>query len=77
MMNLETGIAVKSWNLHTLLVHQRSFIQSKGGEIGYDWGNNVLNGIAYMKERDTFLLTGKNWDLVFEVHLNYRHYIGK
>lgn len=29
----------------------------------------VLNGIAYVAERQTFLLTGKNWPLLFEVTL--------
>jgi glutamine cyclotransferase len=33
----------------------------------YDWHNNVLNGIAYNKEKGTFLVTGKMWDLAFEV----------
>ena len=28
---------------------------------GYDSENNVLNGIAYSKERKTFLMTGKRW----------------
>lgn len=28
---------------------------------------DVLNGIAYVEERETFLLTGKYWPLVFEV----------
>lgn len=29
--------------------------------------NDVLNGIAYIPERDTFLLTGKRWPALFEV----------
>ena len=29
----------------------------------------VLNGIAYIRQRDTFLLTGKRWPLYFEVQL--------
>lgn len=36
----------------------------------YDWGNNVLNGIAFNKETGTFLVTGKNWDFIFEVILH-------
>jgi glutaminyl-peptide cyclotransferase len=31
------------------------------------WGAEVLNGIAYRPETDTFLLTGKRWPKVFEV----------
>ena len=30
-------------------------------------GGGVLNGIAYRRENDSFLLTGKNWPKVFEV----------
>jgi glutaminyl-peptide cyclotransferase len=32
--------------------------------------NNVLNGIAYSKERGTFFLTGKRWPLIFEVRMD-------
>ena len=31
--------------------------------------NNVLNGIAYCKERGTFFLTGKRWPVIFEVRM--------
>lgn len=30
---------------------------------------NVLNGIAYRPETDTFLITGKNWTRIFEIRL--------
>ncbi|PCE63693.1 glutaminyl-peptide cyclotransferase [Sediminicola luteus] len=30
---------------------------------------DVLNGIAYHKERETFFVTGKNWDKMFEVKI--------
>ncbi len=30
-------------------------------------GEDVLNGIAYIPDRRTFLLTGKNWPRIFEV----------
>lgn len=32
--------------------------------------NNVLNGIAYSKERETFFLTGKRWPIIFEVRMD-------
>ena len=32
--------------------------------------NNVLNGIAYSKERGTFFLTGKRWHIIFEVRMD-------
>ena len=31
--------------------------------------NNVLNGIAYRAETDTFLITGKRWDVIYEIRL--------
>ena len=31
---------------------------------------DVLNGIAYHKERKTFFVTGKNWDKMFEVNIS-------
>ena len=30
---------------------------------------NVFNGIAYNKKRETFFVTGKNWDKLFEVKI--------
>ena len=32
--------------------------------------NNVLNGIAYRPDTDTFLITGKRWPTIFEVRFN-------
>lgn len=32
--------------------------------------NNVLNGIAYRPDTDTFLITGKRWPTVFEVRFD-------
>ncbi|WP_318308737.1 glutaminyl-peptide cyclotransferase [Flagellimonas crocea] len=40
---------------------------NKGPE--WDEGNSVLNGVAYHPERETFFVTGKNWDKVFEVKI--------
>ncbi|WP_419211704.1 glutaminyl-peptide cyclotransferase [Maribacter sp. X9] len=36
-----------------------------------DWNetDNVLNGIAYHPERETFFVTGKDWDILFEVKI--------
>ena len=35
----------------------------------WDKANNVLNGIAYNTERETFFVTGKFWDKMFEVKI--------
>jgi glutaminyl-peptide cyclotransferase len=39
------------------------FTEGVGGITGID----VLNGIAYVPERERFLITGKYWPRVFEV----------
>ncbi|MER3374695.1 MAG: glutaminyl-peptide cyclotransferase [Allomuricauda sp.] len=38
---------------------------------GPEWDdtNSVLNGVAYHKEKETFFVTGKNWDKLFEVKI--------
>jgi len=38
----------------------------------YDWGNNLMNGIAYSPADDSFLLSGKQWHFIFKVRLSYR-----
>ena len=43
----------------------------------YDWGNNVLNGIAYDSRDDSFLVTGKMWHKAFKVKLDYLSEIEK
>lgn len=35
----------------------------------FDAGRDVLNGIVYLPETDTFLLTGKRWPTMYEVRL--------
>ena len=35
----------------------------------WDETNSVLNGVAYNKEKETFFVTGKNWDKLFEVKI--------
>ena len=41
-----------------------------GDDPNYDWNNAVLNGIAYHEPSDTFVIAGKDWDLIFYVKLN-------
>jgi glutaminyl-peptide cyclotransferase len=41
-------------------------------EVGADASDNVLNGIAYDKKRDLFLVTGKNWPTLFAIKLRPR-----
>ena len=74
MIDLRTGVAVKTWNMIELLNKEKQFISSKG-EQRYDWGNAVLNGIAYQDSNDSFIISGKLWDFIYEVKLDYRKYM--
>lgn len=65
-INKKSGLVEKTWDFKELKGIQKKLMSTQRG---YDWGNAVLNGIAYRKESDTFFLTGKMWDVVFEVKL--------
>ena len=41
----------------------------------YDEGNFVFNGIAYEPETNTFLLTGKMWNHIYRVKMDYAKFI--
>ena len=69
MAELSTGKIVKEWDLTELKDIQADHVKN---ELFYGWSNNVLNGIAYYEENDSFILTGKNWDFLFEVELQYK-----
>lgn len=42
----------------------------KFASLWWDKTNNVLNGIAYRKSTGNFLITGKNYNYMFEVSLH-------
>ncbi|MBE2182967.1 MAG: glutaminyl-peptide cyclotransferase [Anaerolineae bacterium] len=56
----ETGMAIGLIDARQLLPAEARMQMDSGA---------VLNGIAYIPERDTFLLTGKLWPTIFEVEL--------
>ena len=60
MINLDTGMSVKDWDF-------------MGIQNGQDTG--ILNGITYLKSRDSFLLTGKKFDRIFEIKLDYQKFM--
>jgi len=66
MIDKATGNILKKWDLSDL-----SSIQNQSGRNWsyYDKLNNVFNGIAYLKGSNTFLVTGKMWDYIFEIQL--------
>jgi len=35
--------------------------------IYFDTMNNIMNGIAYRKETNSYLISGKMWNYIFEV----------
>lgn len=37
---------------------------------GYDYNNNVCNGIAYDPNKGVFYVTGKRWNLMFRIKLD-------
>lgn len=68
-IRVSDGALLRIWSLPSLLQTQSNYVSSQGQQSSYDWGNNVLNGIAYNSAKKTFLLTGKRWDFMFEVDL--------
>ena len=58
--------------MNDLTMRAQSHVRKhKLGQPPHGWGNAVLNGIAYVQSRDSFIITGKEWDLLFEVKLDY------
>ena len=53
-----------------LVDKNRKAIYESGQDKDYKWHLNVLNGIAYHEPTDTFVIGGKDWDLIFFVKLN-------
>ena len=43
----------------------------------WDPTNNVLNGIAYQIRDDSFILTGKMFDFIYNVRIKYHEYISE
>ncbi len=58
MINPETGVVEGVLELDDLL-----------GRIDIDSRTDVLNGIAYDAARDRILVTGKNWNKIFEIEI--------
>jgi glutamine cyclotransferase len=69
-VDLFTGQVLQKYDLSELKQKQKDYLNEIGDKNYYDWGNNVLNGIAHRKDTDTIIFTGKMWDLAFELKLN-------
>jgi glutamine cyclotransferase len=70
MISLNNGKVVKTWDMNELKNIVIEDIQNN--ERYFD---AVLNGIAYIKDRDSFLISGKLWDTIFEIKFDYKKYI--
>ena len=66
-INKTSGAIIASWNMYNLFVYQLESM-SEAAMFAYDWGNNVLNGIAYRPATNTWLVGGKMWDFMFEIN---------
>ena len=63
MCQTNTIVAIDMSSGHVEAVIDASVLQTYEGVSDA----NVLNGIAYIKASESFLLTGKLWPLMFEV----------
>jgi glutamine cyclotransferase len=61
----ESGIVQQTFDFTDF---KRTEVAFQRQEFGKDT-SDVLNGIAYDAQKDTFFVTGKEWNLVFEVAL--------
>ena len=50
---------------------EKEAIKGTPDEKSYDKRNNVFNGVAYDEQEDVFYVTGKKWQHIFKVKLNY------
>jgi glutamine cyclotransferase len=66
-MNLD-GHVLSRFDMSSLLEIEKAYLDEHNITWQrYDVLNNVLNGIAYHKETDTFFVTGKNWHFLFQI----------
>jgi glutamine cyclotransferase len=61
-----TGEVQKRYNLKGLLSDEKQYLRDhKLKWSNFDRLNNVLNGVAYHAQTDTFFLSGKNWHYIY------------
>ena len=69
----DSGYIQEAFDFAPLREAEMKVVQELGQKRGYDWNNNVCNGIAYIPAEDAFLVTGKRWNLLFKIKLAQRH----
>lgn len=65
-INIATAQIEKIYDM-TLLANINLQREREGSMVGYDYGNNVLNGVALDVENMEFYLTGKRWNFIYKV----------
>ena len=57
--------------MQELVEKQIKYLEEKNKETNstevFDKANAVLNGIAYYETSDSFVLSGKMWDFIYEI----------
>ena len=70
LISLQTGKVLRTWEMNELKDKVQTDIQNS-----YRYFDAVLNGIAYIKSRDSFLIFGKLWPTLFEIKFDYLKHI--
>jgi glutaminyl-peptide cyclotransferase len=64
-IDLNTGNVVQTYNLLSLYQsNEEAYIGS------HDKWNDIMNGIAYHSPTDSFYITGKRWNYIFQIQLD-------
>ena len=86
MIRIADGQVVKTWNMEELLMleydkhwHQNTLGPWTDGleNPHHGWKQAVFNGLSYLYYSDSFLMTGREWDTIYQVKLDYHKYMDK
>lgn len=66
----ESGYVRRYVDFAPLHKAEMGLVKESNGLRGYDYNNNVCNGIAYNPAEKAFYITGKRWNLMFKVRLD-------
>ena len=66
-----TGYITEAIDCQALYDAEMNYVRTANNNdmSGYDFGNNVFNGIAYNPETKDWYVTGKRWNFLFKIHL--------
>ena len=65
-----SGYVVESIDFSALNNAEMGLVNATNQNIGYDYNNNVCNGIAYDPSEKAYYITGKRWNMMFKVRLD-------